>query len=177
MANSQKTESAIALPVWYVYNVKMVCGIQEIKVTESCGDAAGATNNAAVLSRGIYSTEVNIFNYSEHVVAHITKYYVPLVSENKVIGFEPAQQQAKRIASIVLKPNCATGDDCCGVAKLLQVKNMLNIGFLKIVSNVDLAVTAVYTAADIETNSVVSIDVEEITGKTIHFIPPIPIHE
>ena len=171
MATSQTAEPAILIPTWYVYNVKMVCGIQNIKVTESCGDAAGTVNNPAVLSQGIYSTEVNIFNYNDRVSAHITKYYVPLVKENKAIGFEPNQQKARRIANIVLEPNSATGDDCCGIARLLQVKNKLNIGFLKIVSSVDLTVTAVYTAADIEKNSVVSIDVEEINAKIIHFFP------
>ncbi len=172
MDNSQKPEPAISFPFWYVYNVKMVCGIQDRKVSESCDDPAGAANNnVAILSRGIYSTEVNIFNYNEHIPAHITKYYVPLVSENKPIGFEPHQQRANRIANIILEPNSATGDDCCGIAQLLKVKNLLNIGFLKIVSNLDLTVTAVYTAADIERNSVVSIDVKEINAKTIYFFP------
>ncbi|MEO7045937.1 MAG: hypothetical protein ABI091_11570 [Ferruginibacter sp.] len=170
MATSQKTNDII-IPAWYVYNVKMVCGIQPIKVSESCAGDPTANNGGAILSRGIYSTEVNIFNYNEHVPARIIKYYVPLVRENKPIGFEPNQQQAKRIAEIVLKPNCATADDCCGIAKILKVKNILNIGFLKIVSSVDLSVTAVYTAADLERNSVVSIDVEEINAKTLHYIP------
>src|SRR6185312_12002504 len=123
------------------------------KVSEPCINSHG---DRAILSRGMYSTEVNIFNYNEHVPARIIKYYVPLVKEYKPIGFEPEQQQAKKIAEIVLKPNCATADDCCGIAKLLQVKNTLNIGFLKIVSSVDLSVTAVYTAADFESNNVVS---------------------
>jgi hypothetical protein len=166
MATSEKqTDQFILLPFWYVYNVKMICGIQDRKVTESCTNPTGAADNG-VLSRGIYSTEVNIFNYHDHAAAHIYKYYVPLVQENKIIGFEPKQQRARPIAKIVLEPNSATGDDCCGLEQLLKVKNLLNIGFLKIVSNVDLTVTAVYTVADIEKNSVVSIDVEQINGKT-----------
>ncbi len=166
MATSEKqTDLFISLPFWYVYNVKMVCGIQDRKVSESCMNGAEKGEHG-ILSRGIYSTEVNIFNYHDHAPAHIYKYYAPLVVENKIIGFEPRQQRAKLIARIVLEPNSATGDDCCGIEQLLKVKNMLNIGFLKIVSNVDLTVTAVYTVADIEKNSVVSIDVEQINGKT-----------
>lgn len=170
MATSIKTDNLL-IPVWYVYNVKMVCGIQPLKVSESCISDPAPNTGGAILSRGIYSTEVNIFNYNEHVVAKVMKYYVPLVSENKPIGFEPNEQQAKKIAEIVLKPNCATADDCCGIAKLLKVKNILNIGFLKIVSSTDLAVTAVYTASDLDRNSVVSIDVEIINAKTIHYVP------
>ena len=168
MATSQKKDDVIIIPMWYVYNVKMVCGIQPIKVSEPC---INSNNDRAILSRGMYSTEVNIFNYNEHVPARIIKYYVQLAREYKPIGFEPEQQQAKRIAEIVLKPNCATADDCCGIAKILKVKNILNIGFLKIVSSVDLSVTAVYTAADFESNNVVSIDVEQINAKTVHYTP------
>ena len=164
MATTKKTDLAIFVPIWYVYNVKFICGIQKNKITETCGPTTGS----AVLSQGIYSTEVNIFNYHHHIEARIFKYFAPIVLENRPVGFEPKQQTAKPIAEIVLRPNSATGDDCCGIEKLLQVKNLLNIGFLKIVSNVDLSVTAVYTVADME-NRVVSIDVEQINGKTVPF--------
>lgn len=53
MATSQKTNDII-IPVWYVYNVKMVCGIQPIKVSESCVGDPTANNGGAILSRGIY---------------------------------------------------------------------------------------------------------------------------
>jgi hypothetical protein len=164
MPTKAETDLAILLPTWYIYNVKFVCGIQKNKITESC-EAAGRDSGSGILSPGIYSTEVNIFNYHSRTEARIIKYFAPLVLENKVIGFEPKQQPAKLIDRIVLHPNSATGDDCCGIAKHLKVKNLLNIGFLKIVSSVDLSVTAVYTVADLE-NRVVSMDVEQINGKT-----------
>jgi hypothetical protein len=173
MANSEQTEKAILLPFWHVYNVKIVCGIQNRKITETCDNStptgSAPSGKNGVLSQGIYSTEVNIFNYHDHAEAHVFKYYVPLVKENVAVGFEPAQQPARPFASIILRPNSATGDDCCGIEKNLKVKNLLNIGFLKIVSNIDLAVTAVYTAADIEKNAVVSIDVEQVPAKMVSF--------
>lgn len=173
MATSQKTETPfIFLPTWYVYSIKMVCGIQESKVNSTCRDVKRAPDNGAILSRGIYSTEVNIYNYNEAVSAHITKYYVQLVRENKVIGFEPEIQREREIAKIILEPGCATGDDCCIISGLLKTKNVLNIGFLKIVSSTELAVTAVYTAADVETNNVVSMDVEQINSKILHSFRP-----
>jgi hypothetical protein len=165
MAPNKKKDPASLVSYWFVYNVKMVCGFQPIKISEGCQPGPKSTN--AVLGPGIYSTEVNIFNYHDHVDASVYKYYVSLVREAKTIGFEPLQQPAKEFAHIMLRPNSATGDDCCTIAEILKVKNLLNIGFLKIVSSVDLAVTAVYTASDLEKNSVVSIDVEQIIAKTI----------
>ena len=164
MATTKASDWPIYVPNWYVYNVKFICGIQRNKITESCGPAA----SSAVLSQGIYSTEVNIFNYHHHIEARIFKFFAPIVIENKPVGFEPKQQPARPIAQITLRPNSATADDCCGIEKLLQVKNLLNIGFLEIVSNVDLSVTAVYTVADME-NRVASIDVEQINGKTVSY--------
>jgi hypothetical protein len=161
---TKKINPAIFLPTWHVYNVKFLSGIQKLKVADTCDPTGG--NRNAVLSQGIYSTEVNIFNYHTNTEAHIYKYFVPLVIENKVIGFEPRQQHSKRIAEIVLRPDSATGDDGCGIEKILGVSNMLNIGFLKIVSSVDLTVTAVYTVADLE-NKVASIDVKQIDAKLV----------
>jgi hypothetical protein len=164
MARTKEINLTTFIPTWHVYNVKFVCGIQRNKITESCGSVA----SSAVLSQGIYSTEVNIFNYHHRIEARIFKFFAPIVIENRPVAFEPKQQPAKPIAKIVLRPNSATADDCCGIENLLQVKNLLNIGFLKIVSNVDLSVTAVYTVADLD-NRVASIDVEQINGKTVPF--------
>ena len=166
MPSKKEINPAILFPIWYVYNVKFVCGVQRNKVTDTCNPNPTHAGGAAVLNQGIYCTEVNIFNYHSHAEARILKYFAPLVIENKPIGFEPKQQPAKLIDRIMLRPNSATGDDCCGIAKRLKVKNLLNIGFLKIVSSVDLSVTAVYTVADME-NKVVSMDVEQINGKTL----------
>jgi hypothetical protein len=163
MATKAQTDLSILFPTWFIYNVKFVCGIQRNKITESC-EGTGPAPGSGIISQGIYSTEVNIFNYHSRAEARILKYFAPLVLENKAVGFEPKQQPAKLIDRIVLKPNSVTGDDCCGIAKRLKVKNLLNIGFLKIVSSVDLSVTAVYTVADIE-NRVVSMDVEQIEVK------------
>ena len=163
MATKAQTDLSVLVPNWYIYNVKFVCGIQRNKITESC-EGPGPAPGSGIISQGIYSTEVNIFNYHSRTEARILKYFAPLVLENKAVGFEPKQQPAKLIDRIVLRPNSVTGDDCCGIAKRLKVKNLLNIGFLKIVSSVDLSVTAVYTVADIE-NRVVSMDVEQIEVK------------
>lgn len=60
MASSQKV-SIILPPVWYVYNVNMICGSTGRKFTAPGIGFAGVTNNAAALAIGIYFTEMNIF--------------------------------------------------------------------------------------------------------------------
>ena len=169
MSNSEKTDPVLKIVSYYVYNVKMVCGIQNRNVTEACTPADPNSAGNPVLSPGIYSTEVNIFNFHDEMKAQVSKYFVPLVIENRTIGLEPEQQKATPLASIVLEPNSATMDDCCIISQSLKGKNLLSVGFLKIVSNISLAVTAVYTVSDLE-NRVVGIEVEQINEMTDRLI-------
>jgi hypothetical protein len=71
---------------------------------------------------------------------------------------------------IVLPPHTATMDDCCRLAELLLGATTdslpLTIGFLEIISPVELSVTAVYTATDADSHAV-SIDVEQIIAKKV----------
>ena len=60
-------------------------------------------------------------------------------------------------------------DDCCRIGELLLGAPStspipLTIGFMEIVSNREISVTAVYTASGQKSHAV-SIDVEQITGK------------
>jgi|SRR5687767_5705100 len=152
---------------WYIYNVKFVWGIQRNVFTEVCTP----THPAPILACGIYYTEVNILNYHDDREAYIHKDYVQLVKENKAIGFEPEQQKANSILRkpFILKPNSATGDDSCGLAEILRVRNLLNIGFLKIVSDIPLSVTAVYTLSDLE-NRPVNISVNQIFESRLEYL-------
>ena len=65
----------------------------------------------------------------------------------------------------MLPPHTATMDDCCRLAELLKqpvsLNGLLLIGFLEIISDVPLTVTAVYTASGLRDDAV-SIDVEQI---------------
>jgi hypothetical protein len=165
MASTKKSESPIR--PWYVYNVKFLWGLQKTPFVEYC---TKEISHNAVLARGIYYTEVNIFNYHDDTEARIYKYYVQLVKENEVIGFEPQQQKAMSLlkAPLVLKPNSATGDDSCGLGKILKVRNLFNVGFLKIISDIPLSVTAVYTISDSQ-DSPVSIAVEQIAENRLEY--------
>jgi hypothetical protein len=62
-------------------------------------------------------------------------------------------------------------DDCCRIAELLlgappQGSTPLTVGFLEIVSPIELSITAVYTASGPD-GKTVSIDVEQIVPKVV----------
>jgi len=119
---------------------------------------------------GVYATEINIHN-PQHTYAEIEKRVLPLVLAGAARGREPRQVQATARDFIALPPDSATMDDCCRLGELLfgsppQVRQPLSLGFLEIVSTAELAVTAVYTATDLEGRSV-SLDVEQIQGRRV----------
>ena len=142
----------------YSYSVKFVCGVQE-ECACSC----------TPVRPGAYATEINIYNYHPTEVS-IRKHVVPVVFAGSVLGREPRFAPEKAQDKIVLPPRTATMDDCCRIESLLvggppsSGKLPLTIGFLEIVSNQDVVVTAVYTASDLKGGSL-SIDVEEVRAR------------
>lgn len=135
----------------FIYVVKFLCGKQDKKIEQDC-DAA--------VSTGIYSTEVNIYNFN-NVKASLRKRFIPVVVNNQSIAREPEQKGEVFNESMTLEAKHATMDDCCKFSRALHADNRLKIGFLEIVSNRELAVTAVYTVSDLD-HRVASIDVEQI---------------
>jgi hypothetical protein len=137
----------------YHYVVKFVCGTNEMK-DEGCSP----------VRPGRYATEINIYN-GHCSTAEIEKHVVPVVLKGEPIGREPRLSEERARDQIKLPPRTATMDDCCRLAELLKQPVTLNgpltIGFLEIISNVPLTVTAVYTASGFRDDSV-SIDVEQI---------------
>jgi hypothetical protein len=141
----------------YVYSVKFVCGEQR-----DCSCACFSVRP------GIYATEINIHNYHDKEVK-VDKRVIPLVFAGAAIGREPRSASIKASDGILLRPHTATMDDCCRLAELLfggepSSPMPISIGFLEIVSELELAVTAVYTASGLTSDSV-SIDVEQLNAK------------
>jgi hypothetical protein len=139
------------------YAVKFVCGTQP-----SCDCAC-----APVLP-GRYATEINIYNHGEEP-AEIVKYVIPVVFGGAAAGREPRTVTARAEDRITLPPHAATMDDCCRLSELLlgapaDGPAPLSIGYLEIVSPVELTVTAVYTAAGLD-GGPVSIEVEQFDAK------------
>jgi hypothetical protein len=141
----------------YTYGVKFVCGTQ----TADCGCGCDP------LRPGTYATEVNILNPSCKE-ARIVKRVVPLVFAGAVTGREPAIANARATERMVLPSGAATMDDCCRIAELLYGGSgstpPLSVGFLEIVSDQELHVTAVYTSSDLHGNGL-SFQVETVPGK------------
>jgi hypothetical protein len=137
-----------------VYGVKFLCGVQP---EDGCG--------CGPVRPGRYATEINIHNGHGRPVP-IVKRVLPLVLAGAARGREPDFTGPTAVDRVVLPPESATMDDCCRLAELLLGATPvgplpLTLGFLEIVSPVELTVTAVYTATDL-TNASISLDVETI---------------
>jgi hypothetical protein len=141
----------------YTYAVKFVCGVQT-----DCGCGC------APVRPGMYATEINILNPKCNE-AKIVKRFVPFVFAGAVTGREPAVATAKATETMFLPSGGATMDDCCRIAQALYgavpgTTMPLTIGYLEIISDQDLHVTAVYTASDPEGRGL-SMDVVQVQGK------------
>jgi hypothetical protein len=147
----------------FVYSVKIVCG----KQTETnCCCVAGARP-------GLYATEVNIQNLNLER-ALVLKFVQPLISLGAVVAREPnltdpTTLPPRQIEAIVLPPLAATMDDCCRIGEMLPPPSgeaALTIAILSIVSQLELSVSAVYTANPL-TGDGISIDVEYIQSRLL----------
>ncbi len=150
---------ALAKRKYFVYNVKFVCGIQKNKFETDC---------EAILSRGIYSTEINILNYGIKDIT-IIKLFTPVVVQNKAIAREPKIQEPISFERVELKRLSATMDDCCKIVEMLkklQADAQLKIGFIEIISPAPLEVVAVYTVTDLEQTNP-SINVVQVEAKSL----------
>ena len=136
----------------FSYTVKFVCGILEED-----------TPKMPVL-QGKYATDINIYNYSSEKRATIKKKFIPIVINGDIKAREPNQMKVSGEDSIVLGPENATMDDCTHIREILHGSEKLMIGFLEIVSNMELVVTAVYTSSGISGKDT-NIHVENIIGR------------
>ena len=147
----------------YVHSVKIVCGKQ---TGTDCCCIAGARP-------GLYATEVNIQNLNIGT-AQVLKFVQPLINLGAVVAREPDVTDPKtipvrQIEEITLPPLAATMDDCCGIAGMLlgatpSGETPLTIAILSIVSQLELSVSAVYTATPLSGDGI-SIDVEYIPSR------------
>lgn len=142
----------------FSYSVKFVCGVQPECDCE-----------CASVRPGAYATEINIHNY-QNQEAPLQKFVLPVVFAGAPSGREPKFIGRKAADRLVLPPHTATMDDCCRLAELLlgaapATPLPLSVGFLEIVSPVELSVTAVYTASTVSGS--LSIDVEQVEAKKV----------
>jgi len=104
-----------------------------------------------------------MLNFYNEQTTEVKKLYIPLVLDNKAIGREPNSTRPAASEGISLQPNHATMDDCVHITTMLRTSNLLKIGFLKLESRLELAVTAVYTVME-STSKAISMEIEQIQG-------------
>ena len=123
----------------FIYGVKFVCGVQP---EAPCG--------CAPVRPGSYATEINILNPTGREVPVLTR-PVPVVVAGAAAGREPRATGPAKPSVTKLPAHGATMSDCCRILELVlgavpAGPVPLTIGFIEIVSTVELEVTAVYTA-------------------------------
>ncbi len=148
---------ALALPVLaapasaaptYSWSVKFVCGYNPTNIGQSLD---GTKEGEPTVKFGNYATDINIYNPGYFDTAGIRKKVILLVTKGFPNGREPKVSKPSAFDGIELPPMTATMDDCNRIAELIYggavpTPMPLFIGFLVLESNVDLDVTAVYTA-------------------------------
>ena len=147
----------------FAYSVKIVCGKQT------------GTNCCCIVGvrPGLYATEVNIQNLNLGT-AQVVKFVQPLINLGAVVAREPnltdpAALPKRQFEDIILPPLAATMDDCCRIADMLTPQSgetPLTIAILSIVSQLELSVSAVYTASPLSGDGI-SIDVEYIPSRRL----------
>jgi hypothetical protein len=140
--------AAPAVAQRYSFAVKFVCGYNPDNIGQSLN---GNREGEPTVKFGNYATDINIFNQDYFSQADIRKSVILLVKKGYPEGREPKVEKAIAFDGITLQSMQATMDDCNRIAELIYggavpTPMPLFIGFLILESNIDLSVTAVYTA-------------------------------
>jgi hypothetical protein len=143
----------------FVYSVKFVCGEQK----DGC---CGCTP----VVPGRYSTEINILNPTERL-APVVMGLVPLTLVGAASGREPGRSGVAKLDAMRLPAHSATMVDCCRILELLlgappAGPTPMTIGILEVVSTIELAITAVYTASS-AAGGAPSMDVVQIEPRVL----------
>ncbi len=157
----------------YSYAVKFVCGYNSSNLGL---DVDGSQSGEPPVKFGNYATEVNIYNFNLYgdlapPTATIEKRFLVLVKDGVPVGREPKVVDVSGLDRIELNTGQATMDDCNRIAQVLWGKvptpYPLTIGYLVILSTLELDVTAVYTsqACSNWVNSPEKLDCLDTTGK------------
>ena len=152
----------------FAYSVKIVCGKQ---TGANCCCVAGTRP-------GLYATEVNIQNLN-FAPTRVLKFVQPLINLGAIVAREPNLTDPttipkRQVEEIILPQLAATMDDCCRIADMLTPQSgetPLTIAILSIVSQLELSVSAVYTANPLSGDGI-SIDVEYIPSRRMVFGGP-----
>ncbi len=172
-ADAPQAQAAVHGQYVWSYAAKFVCGWQQ-------PTAAGVNpQGEPTVKPGNYATDINIHNPNYKQVP-MRKKFIITVQNGQALANEPAQVEPRRIVTMTLGADMVTMDDCNNLWKYSfpagppPGQMPLTIGYLVVLSPVELDIDAVYTAnapgnLAIEPTGV-SIDVERVTGKRV-FVP------
>ncbi|HZY40657.1 MAG TPA: hypothetical protein VFF59_01515 [Anaerolineae bacterium] len=171
-AEAPQTQTAVHGTYVWSYAAKFVCGWQQ-------PTAAGVNPQGEfIVKPGNYATDINIHNPNYKQVP-LRKKFIIMVQNGQAVANEPGQAEPRNVVTMTLGADYATMDDCNNLWKYSfptapPGPMPLTIGYLVILSPVELDVDAVYTAgapgAFTVAPSSTSIDVERVTGKRV-FLP------
>lgn len=160
------------------FSAKFVCGHQPPLSDLPGGNFRGEP----VVKPANYATDINIhnYNYKEVQIRKKVLLLVETTANGQKVLREPEVATPRAFASIVLGPDFATMDDCNALWAMLYPGTVpptpmpLLVGYLVILSPIDLDVDVVYTAAvpGLATDKATGIseDVERVNGKRV-FVP------
>jgi hypothetical protein len=158
------------------YSAKFVCGVQDPL------DPAKNQLGEPPVKPGNYATEINIHNYNYKPFV-VRKKVVLLVEQGNVIGRENQAQGPRTIINADLGPDFAMLDDCNAIWGMVYTLTVplppvmpLMIGYLVVISPLDLDIDTVYTAAEpgrpsagaINPYAAIAIDVVRVLGKRVY---------
>lgn len=167
---------------YWSFAAKFVCGYQPTLFEQP------GWRGEPPVKPGNYATEINIHNYQYiYRAVPLRKKVLVLVDQGKPVGREPQQAAPRAFDTIELAPDGATMDDCNRIWELLYPTTPpptpmpLMIGYLVILSPVDLDVDVVYTAEvytthdqngqifpDFSSPTGIAEDVERVPGKRVY---------
>ena len=166
--NQPQQIGTVAQYVWS-FAVKFVCGQQPPISANPIGEPP--------VKPGNYATEINIHNGNYKTIG-LRKKIVLLVDKGQVVALEPQAVGPRAKMSADMQADYGMIDTCNGLynavypAAPIAGPMPLMIGYLVILSPLDLDIDAVYTAevpgAAGTTPTGISIDVNRITGKRIY---------
>ena len=157
---------------YWSYAAKFVCGFQPVNPSTAAGEP--------VVKPGNYATEINIHNPNFKGVLLIKRFIV--LVDGALIVREPLTAGTIAVPNMDLPANSATLDDCNGIWVATHTNPVVTppnpmpsfIGYLLILSPLDLNVNAVFTTnapGDLgQVPSSSSIDVLTVAGKRV-FVP------
>lgn len=155
--------------VWS-YSAKFVCGYQPPFASTQPGEPP--------VKPGNYATEINIHNYNFKSLV-VKKFIIVLVDpQNGPIGREPNDQLPRTSVTVPMRVNAAMMDDCNALWTMAFGGSLppgnptpLTVGYLVILSPLDLNIDTVYTAevpgTQATTPSGISINVTRVAGKRV----------